>query len=172
MNLKLVLLLFAFAVQYQVFGQSNRSVQKEQTNFSTEGEVVHNIPLPISVRALLQNDPFVRETLQAESLASLPRSWTECSLVHLANNDERDYIVIGQRSLAGAHATHFWVYRDTPQGMKLVLFAFTDSLWIKSKRTMGLRNIDALYYNAVNDGTIHYTFDGNQYRADHESQYR
>ena len=58
MNLKLVLLLFAFAVQYQVFGQSNRSVQKEQTNFSTEGEVVHNIPLPISVRALLQNDPF------------------------------------------------------------------------------------------------------------------
>jgi hypothetical protein len=172
MNLKLVLLLFVFAAQNLVFGQSNRSVLKEQTNFSTEGEVVHNIPLPISVRALLQNDPFVRETLQAESLASLPESWTKCSLVHLTNNDERDYIVIGQRSLTGAHATHFWVYRDTPQGMKLVLFAFADSLWIQSRRTIGLRNIDTLYYTAVSDGTIHYTFDGNRYRADHEPQYR
>ena len=174
MKLTFALLTFVFAAQHQLFGQSNRFVQKEQTDFSTEGAVTNNVPLPTSVRELLQQHPFVRETLRTEAppLVSLPEDWTECSVVHLTNKDERDYIVIGQRSLTGAHATHFWIFRETPTGMKLVLFAFSDSLSIGDKRTNGLRNIDTLYYTAVKHGTIHYTFDGNTYKANHAPQYR
>ncbi|WP_035350105.1 hypothetical protein [Edaphobacter aggregans] len=172
---RLLLLVSMFLAQSQIFGALAQStLAQEQSEFSTEGEVTHNIPLPLSVRELLERDSFVQETLKAESPPrnSLPEDWTLCSIVHLANERERDYVVIGQRLLTGAHATHFWVYRETPQGVRLVLTAFADSLSIGKRKTNGLRNIAAMYYTAVTDGTMSYTFDGTAYKTKRPPQYR
>jgi hypothetical protein len=175
MNLCYLLLAFPLLTQNQVFSTSTESpLSQEQSYFSTEGEVTHKVALPLSIRQLLERDSFVRETLDSESppRTSLPDDWTLCSIVHLANERERDYVVIGQRFLTGAHATHFWVYRETPQGMRLVLTAFADSLSIGKQKTNGLRNIAAVYYTAVTDGTIRYTFDGTTYQTKRPPQYR
>jgi len=87
MNLKSALLISILSAQNQVFSQQIHSIQKEQTDFSTEGEVVHDVPSPAAVRELLEHDPFVRETLETESppLKFLPQDWTKCSVIHLAS---------------------------------------------------------------------------------------
>jgi len=79
-------------------------------------------------------------------------------------------MLIGQRSRA--HATHFWIFRETPQGVKLVLFAFADSLSIGNQKTNDLRNIYTPFHTAVKDGTIRYIFNGNTYKAENTPQYR
>jgi hypothetical protein len=146
----------------------------EQSEFSTEGQVLDAIPVPSAIRKLLEEDSFVKETLDSESppLKSLPEDWTLCSVIHLGDEKETDYIVVGQRSLTGAHATHFWVFRETSNGVKLVLAAFSDSLSVGERRTNGLRDISTLYYTAVSDGTIRWTFNGTKYRTSHMPKYR
>jgi hypothetical protein len=147
-------------------------LSKEQNSFSTEGEVYRNISLPSAVRVALEQDSFVKESMTSASVTTLPENWTECSLIHLSSPSERDYIVIGQQGLTGAHATHFWIYRETPKGMKLVLFAFFDSLDISPHQTKGFRAITGRYYTAVHDGRIHYSFDGNKYVTARQPEYR
>ena len=170
----LLLLVFLLASQASIPRGINFSAQREQSNFSTESEVVHNISLPSAIRESLLQDPFVRETLREESqpLTSLPEDWTLCSVAHLATKTERDYVVVGQRFLTGAHGTHFWVFRETPDGIKLVLAAFADSLRIGQRRTNGFRDITTLYYTAVNDGEIRNVFDGSKYQSVRVPQFR
>lgn len=174
MSLSILLLLLVMQKSSRASFELGSTVPAEQAEFSTEGEVVHNIALPPVIRKLLEQDSFVQETLRAESPSKplLPESWTECSLIHLGDIAERDYIVVGQHQLTGAHATHFWVYRETPKGMKLVLFAFADSLRVEQRRTRGLRVISTLYYTAINDGEIQYFYDGDRYRTRRLPQYR
>jgi hypothetical protein len=147
---------------------------QEQSQFSTEGQMAHSIALPPAIRTQMEKDPFVRESMAAEDppLSSLPEGWTECSIIHLKNSDETDYVVVGQHSLTGAHATHFWVYRTISSGVRLVLFAFADSLEVEPRKFNQLRSITTSYYTAVSDGPIHYSFDGKQYRTKHAPQYR
>jgi hypothetical protein len=145
---------------------------KEQNSFSTEGEVYRNISLPSAVRVALEQHSFVKESMTSGAVTTLPEDWTECSLIHLTLPSERDYIVISQQGLTGAHATHFWIYRETSKGMKLVLFAFFDSLDISPRKTKGFRVITGRYYTAVHDGQIHYFFDGNKYVTARQQQYR
>jgi hypothetical protein len=85
-------------------GTSNHPA--EQVDFSTEGEVTRTVSLPNSVRTALEEDSFVRETMasQSPSISSLPDSWTKCSVVHLFDEREIDYVVVGQQELTGAHA--------------------------------------------------------------------
>jgi hypothetical protein len=174
MNLSVLFLIFVLTTQNHASGSLNPSPPQEQSDFSTEGEVIHIVPLSSSIRELLEQDSFVRETLKTESppLRSLSEDWTLCSIVHLTNREERDYVVVGQHSLTGAHATHFWVYRETAGGTKLVLAAFADSLSIGKQRTNGLRNITTSYYTAVSDGKIRFTFDGNKYQSSRVPQFR
>lgn len=139
--------------------------QAEQVDFSTEGDVQVNITLPPEIRKALEQDQFVRETLEASSPApsSIPAGWTECALIHLSSAAERDYIVIGQEDLAGAHATHFWIYRETPQGVKLVLFALADGLSIQRRKSNGLREILTSSFTAVSITDTKFYFNGTKY---------
>jgi hypothetical protein len=168
MNLRPLLLAFTLLVENGVFAAPMQvAPTQEQSDFSTEGGVARNIPLPPAIRKLLERDSFIREILSSESppQTSLPKDWTLCSVVHLASNTEPDYVVIGQNSLTGAHATHFWVYRETPQEMKLALTVFADGLSVNKQKNNGMHNVTVTWLTGVSVKQVLYVFDGNKYQA-------
>ncbi len=141
----------------------------EQVDFSTEGDVSQSIPLPPAIRKALEENQFVRETLQSASpvLTSLPEDWTKCSIIHLASTGESDYIVFGQKDLAGAHATHFWIDQGTPTGPKLVMLAFADGIHLDRIHAQGLRKIVITNLTGVSTRYTRYRYNGREYVLDH-----
>lgn len=153
-----------------VVGQSLRT----QSSFCSECEITHPIAVPAAVLDILRKDRLVHEVLKAENLSieRLPTSWFIATRVSLGPADETDYLIQGQNQLLGAHATHFWVFRETPSGIRLVLRSFADGLTISRKRSGGFRVIVAENHTAVSAWRIYYRLSAGgykQFRQDSEN---
>jgi hypothetical protein len=137
-----------------------------QLVFCAECEIKHPIAVPNAALEILKKDQLVQETLKDEnlSLEQLPDSWFIASEIALGPAEETDYLVQGQQFLVGAHATHFWIFRETPSGMKLVLQAFADGLTTSGKRYGHFRIIETNNLTAVSFVKTYYRFLGDDYR--------
>lgn len=137
-----------------------------QSSFCSECEIMHPVAVPAAVLDILKKDQIVHEALKAENLSMerLPVSWFIATKVSLGSADETDYLVQGQNQLMGAHATHFWVLRETPSGIRLVLRSFADGLTISRKRSGGFRIIVAENHTAVSLWRIYYRLSAGGYK--------
>ena len=146
------------------------SKSHQQLHFSAEDETVQRTAeIPQDVWKILQKDSGVQNVLENENLTAeqLPRSWFLTSAVHLDCPQENDLLVIAYDRLRGANVTTFWLFMQTPKGMKLVLNAPAHDLFIKSSRSHGHRDIIMGGMTAV---ILRY--DGNQYRVSSSSDQR
>lgn len=142
----------------------------QQLHFSAEDENVQRpADIPQDAWKILQKDSDVQNVLENENLTAeqLPRSWFLASTVHLDGPQENDLLVIANDKLAGGNVVTFWLFMQTPKGMKLVLNAPAHDLFIKSSRSHGHRDIIMGGMTAV---ILRY--DGNQYRVSSSSDQR
>jgi predicted transcriptional regulator len=138
---------------------------RAQRVFSYDQPDRHAIPLPASIRALLDHDKFVVETLsnQAPVLTGLPEDWVLCYRVSLGRTHETDYLIQANHQLAGANVTRFWVFRMIGNQPKQVLFTGGLSLEINLRRSNGLREIRTYSVTMQRLNTEIYRFNGTQY---------
>ena len=138
---------------------------RKQSAFCSECEVMHPIETPKNVWDLLRKDQLVIDTLKEEnlSLEQLPNSWFCTTEIALGMADEADYLVQAQSYLAGAHATHFWIFRQTHSGTELVLQSFANGLDILRRRSNNLQEIETENITAVSFVKTYYHFVGNHY---------
>jgi hypothetical protein len=117
---------------------------REQTHFSAEDEdVEHPVLIPGKVWEILKHDNSTEIYLdEGSSPAERQRSWFSAAVVHLQDASKMDYVVEAKGPLRGANVNPFWVFLDTPNGMKLVLAASAHDLLILSNRWNGVRNIE------------------------------
>jgi hypothetical protein len=146
----------------------------EQTHFSAEDDhVAHPAQVPSDAWKILQEDSLVKDILEDEKLTAdqLPRSWFQSSVVHLDGPSEKDLLVIADGKLAGGNVTTFWLFMQTPQGMKLVLNAPAHDLIIHSSRINGHRDVELVGMTAIRIMTGKYRFDGTQYQLVKSTDY-
>ncbi len=119
----------------------------------------------------MQKDSYVQNVLENENLTAeqLPRSWFLTSTVHLDGSQENDLLVIANDKLAGGNVVTFWLFVQTPNGMKLVLNAPAHDLFIKSSRSHGHRDINMVGMTAVRIMSVTFRYDGNQYQKGHKN---
>jgi len=137
-----------------------------QTHFSMEDErIAHPAQIPPDAWKILQQDPSTRNVLDSEGLTpeQLPRSWFQASTVSL-NGSEKDLLVIANGKLMGANVTTFWLFLQTPQGIKLVFDAPAHDLIIHSSRSKGHRDIELVALTGIRILTSKYRFDGTRYQ--------
>jgi hypothetical protein len=143
------------------------SKSHEQLHFSAEDETVHRpADIPQDAWKILQKDSYVQNVIENENLTAeqLPRSWFLASAVHLDGPQENDLLVIANDKLAGGNVVTFWLFMQTPKGIKLVLTAPAHDLFIKSSRSHGHRDI---IMAGITEVILRY--DGNQYRVSSSS---
>jgi hypothetical protein len=111
----------------------------------------------------------VKSTAEDEGLSAekLPRSWFSASVIHLRSKDEKDLFVAAEEKLRGANICPFWVFTDTPYGMKLVLSASAQDEWILNSRWRGYRNIELISMTCCEISRTWLRFEGGKY-----SEYR
>lgn len=163
----LFLLVISFFWGVRAMSQDETS-PSEQVQFSAEDESVKQpISIPPDAWSILKKDSNVLEVLASQNLKAgqLPASWFVASEVHLDGPNERDLVVIGKGMLQGANLTTFWVFAQSPQGLKLVLTLPAHDLFIEQTRTKGYRNIQAVMMTAGRVSTAELRFDGAEYRV-------
>jgi len=144
---KLQIVLVAFIAAYVGCAQgqtASKQTVREQTHFSAEDEDVHHpVTIPDEAWEILKHDKSTKVYLdEGSSPAERQRSWFSAALVHLQNASKTDYVVQAKGPLRGANVNTFWVFQDTPNGMKLVLTAPVHDLSILSSRWNGVRTIE------------------------------
>ena len=145
-----------------------KTIPSEQVQFSAEDEsVTQPVSIPQDAWSILKKDNNVMEVLASQNLQAdqLPKSWFAASEIHLDGPNEHDFVVIGKGMLQGANVTTFWVFAQTPQGLKLVLTLPAHDLSIEPTRTNGYRNIQAVMMTAGRVSTAELRFDGKEYRV-------
>jgi hypothetical protein len=148
------------------------SKSHEQLHFSAEDETVHRpADIPQDAWKILQKDSYVQNVLDYENLTAeqLPRSWFLASAVHLDGPQENDLLVIANNKLMGANVTTFWLFMQTPNGVKLVLTAPAHDLFIKSSRSHGHRDIKMVGMTAIRIMSVTFRYDGNHYQKSSSS---
>ena len=138
-----VFLLMAVAMRGTAFSQNKHS--QEQTQFSAEDETVKSpVPIPDDAWAILKAERYVQNVLESVNLTPdlLPRSWFSAAIVHLHGDKEKDLIVMAEGEMTGGNISPFWVFLDTPQGMKLVLNTSAHDVSIKHSQWHGYRVIE------------------------------
>ena len=127
--------------------------------------------IPQDAWKILQKDSYVQNVLDYENLTAeqLPRSWFLASAVHLDGPQENDLLVIANNKLMGANVTTFWLFTQTPKGMKLVLTAPAHDLFIKSSRSHGHRDIHMVKMTGARILSTTFRYDGNQFRESSSS---
>ena len=144
----------------------------EQLHFSAEDETVQRpADIPQDAWKILQKDSDVQNVLDYDNLTveQLPRSWFLASTVHLDGPQESDLVVIARSELSGANVTTFWLFIQTPKGMKLVLTAPAHDLFIKSSRSHGHRDIKMFALTAIRIISVTFHYDGNKYQKSSSS---
>jgi len=148
---------------------------REQTNFSAEDEgVLHPVPITEEVFALLLQDKRVRNFLTPPNPTDpdAPKALTEedlrkrcfsAAVVHLHGTKSNDLVVEGQGDLRGANVIPFWVFIDTPQGMKLAMHASEHDIFVENKRWHGYRTIEIASMNCCTIWRVWLRFDGKEY---------
>jgi hypothetical protein len=121
-------------------------VVAEQSHFSAEDKGVRNpVPIPADVWAMLKKDSHTQIYLDDKDplkAAEIQRSWFSATVVHLRNPSEDDLVVAAEGPLAAGELETWWVFMNTPQGMKLVMTAVTHGLTLLTDRFKGVRMID------------------------------
>jgi len=147
--------------------QPGKTKSGEQSKFSVEEEVQHPVGVPEDVLQILRQDERNRQTLsQGQSPSDIPASWFVASEIRLNDDDLPDLIVTAaDPRLLGANMGPFWIFRNTPQGHKLVLNVSTHDLDVLSTRTQGHRDIRARAATANRVLTTVFRFDGSEYRT-------
>lgn len=115
-----------------------------QTHFSVENAAVRKpVPIPDEVFAILKNaDAAKRFEDDGKTPAEPQRSWFSAAVVHLQDATKNDLVVVAEAPIVGANVSTFWVFLDTPEGMKLALTAPVHDLFIRPPRWKGVRTIE------------------------------
>lgn len=137
----------------------------EQSAFSAEDEKVDSpVKVPDGVLEILRKDQRVLQYLEAErkSPTELTSEPFLASEIHLDGPKEIDLVIIGIGWFRGNGAT-FWVFRNLPDGYRLVLKATAHDLIAQRARSNGFRNISTGSPIAGSSIEIVYRFDGKKY---------
>ena len=140
----------------------------EQSHFDLEQAVTRPAGLPGSVLQTLRQDPTVLSSScprHDEPSDQMLASLFEASRLHLAGPGEIDLIVKAKDAcLFGANIGPFWVFRNTPQGYKLVLSISALGIQVLPSRSHNCRDILAGAVAAGKAVNVTYKFDGKSYR--------
>jgi hypothetical protein len=167
----LLLSVLSFLWGVSALGQNKASVP-EQMNFSAEDENAQQpVSIPQDAWSVLKRDSSVLEVLASQHLSvdQLPVSWFVASEVHLDGPEKKDLVVIGKGLLQGANVTTFWVFAQSPNGLRLVLTLPAHDLSIEHGRTNGYKNIRMMVATAGRISTATLRFDGKVYRLHDKS---
>jgi hypothetical protein len=147
--------------------QARTSLPPEQSHFSAENEGVKSpVRIPDSAWAILKADERVKNVLADENLSAdqLPRSWFSAAVVHLHSADEKDIFVAAEGELMGANISPFWLFLDTPQGMKLVLQTSAHDEIIRPERWHGYRVVELVGMTCCEISRTWLRYQNGQYR--------
>jgi hypothetical protein len=148
------------------------TARKEQTHFSAEDAAVQRpVKIPAGVMAILRNDERVRNELEWENLKpeALPGSWFSVAEVHLGPAHELDYIVAAAVGpMVGANISPFWVIVHDLHGYKLALSLSAHDLEVGRTRAHGYRGLTIYSMTASTITTVHFRFDGSEYKESSE----
>jgi hypothetical protein len=100
------------------------------------------IRLPESAISLLSKDGMVRNVMEYEHVARMPREWFLASIVHLRGTDEADLLVMADGPMRGANVNNFWILRPVQKGYAVILNGPALDLFVKKTRTNGYRDIE------------------------------
>jgi len=122
---------------------ASKQTVREQTHFSAEDEDVHHpVKIPDQAWEILKHDKSRELYLDGGNTPTPPeREWFSATVVHLQSPEKNDLIAEAKGPLRGANVNTFWVFLDTPNGMKLVLTASVHDLSILNRRWNGVRTI-------------------------------
>ena len=158
-----------FALAVLAYGQISdaRYVEPtEQMRFSAEdSSVKHPVQIPQEVMSILQQDDMVRNVAENQKVAldKLPAEWFSASRIELAHGGPKDLVVAAEGPLAGGNVEVFWVFVHQSDGFTLALVVPAHDLVVKSTRSHGYRDIDALAATAATVSTVRFRFDGRSY---------
>jgi hypothetical protein len=162
-------LVLALLAHGQWQASAARSVEpKEQVHFSAEDlGVKRPVQIPQEVIRILQQDDMVRNVAEDQKVAldKLPAEWFSASRIELGRGGPRDLVVAAEGPLASSNVTSFWVFVHQAHGFHLALMLPAHDLVVKSTRSHGYRDIDALAATAVTVSTVRFHFDGQSYLA-------
>jgi len=150
---------------FLIFAVVTLSSAHAQRLFSYEQPDPHTIPLPTSIRTLLEHDDFVTDRLANNdpALTTLPNDWVLCYRVSLGSAHETDYLVQSNPRLGGANVTAFWAFRMIANQPQQVLFTGGLSLEIGRRRSNGLHEIQTYAVTMQQPHAETYRFNGTQY---------
>lgn len=144
-GLRIVLAFFLAVPVTPVCAQTNsRPFRGEQTSFSAEDEGVRSpVRIPDDAWAVLKKKTSTEIYLNGddEKPAEPQRSWFSAAVVHLQDSKRNDLVIVGEEPLAGGNIVTFWVFLDTPSGMKLAATAGAHDLVVQRSRYKGVRTI-------------------------------
>jgi len=130
----LLVIVLAIGVGSAVSQALNTRYQRE---FGAEVDVARPVKLPSGVlRQILANGAG----LYVDESPSQFKKRVVGTFVDLDGDKNRDFLVQGDN---GANTTGFWLFRNTKGRMRLVLHVRALGLWIKSKRSRGVRTVEA-----------------------------
>lgn len=138
----------------------------EQAVFGLENEVNRPVNVPEGALQILRTDTEVLRCLkQNQTPNHVSASWFVASEIHLNGPEGIDLVVQPKNTcLFGANIGPFWVFRNTPQGYRMVLTTRALGLEVLRSRTKGYRNIRGVRATATNTVSVLFRFDGHKYR--------
>jgi hypothetical protein len=142
--------------------------EEEQTEFSMEDSTLDNpISTPDKILEFLRRDPRVTQCLATQRLSTqdVSADWFLTSEIHLHRSSETDYVVLPHHiCISGVNITPFWIFRDTPNGLNLILRAAAHDLTIEQETSNGYKNIRTGIATASIGTITTYKFDGSEYK--------
>lgn len=174
------LLIIFVLLSANVYGQSKKLkppvkqmlIVKEQTSFSSEGEISNRVKIPADVlKQLSEYDEGRLSQCQQDADTSKPNAAEHfaASKINLNGDTRPDLIVQAQTScFMGAHNTTFWLFVDTNKkstaSYKLVFDVAVDFLKVLKTSAERYRDIETASHTAVELYTIKWTFDNQKYK--------
>ncbi len=119
---------------------------------------------------LLSEDGLVRDALKYDNITpdKLPPSWFSASQISLGPNASKDLIVVAEPPLLGANIVTFWVFIQSNSQYKLALMTGAHDLLLEKHRSQGYRNITASAETCCRITTVHFHFNGAEYKESSE----
>jgi hypothetical protein len=123
----------------------------------------HPAKIPRPILNVMRQELEGRRGCELRSSTNLA-DWFFGSRIYLAPN-RRAFILRSHKDcLNGADNDWFWIVLKTPRGYKPVLFAGTISVYVRSSKSQGLRDIETNAATAAIRFKDVYKYDGNVYK--------
>jgi hypothetical protein len=150
-------------------GQSPNQGRKadEQRLFGAEETIIRPVDIPADVLDILQRDERNRTCLAPSAPSKgIDSSWFLASRIELNNDSSPDLVIVPSNPcLFGANIIPFWMFRNTPQGHKLILNVSGLGLEVLNERTNGYHDVRVDSPTAREVLTTVFKFNGDRYRA-------